>query len=491
MENPVLKVKVLRWPAHFLLFCAVGITSATGQAFTSVFAFDGENGRYPDLMSLVQGVDGRLYGTTAYGSRSKQGTVFAIGPAGLEVLHSFCSQGPPCTDGSQPTAGLVLATDGYFYGTTEIGGDSCNCGTIFKIDRRGKRFFTVHEFEQNDGRLPYSPLIQAADSFFYGTTVSGGPAGLGTIFKMSLNGALVVLHTFAGTDGVDPYAGLVQASDGNFYGTTYFGGFGCAGYGCGTVFKITPSGRFTTLHFFCSQMNCTDGAIPFSGLIQGADGKLYGTTTGAYGLGHGTVFSIATNGTLATIYSFCALPNCADGQMPTAGLAIGSDGNLYGTTVIGGTNGSGTAFSITPAGKLTTLYSFCSEDNCGDGANPEGGLTQGTDGRLYGTTFYGGSFTCLFEGTYGCGTIFGIDTDLPPFVTFVRAVGRVGGTVGILGQGFTGTTSVSLNGTPASFTVVSDTFLKATVPAGATTGYVTVTTPSGTLTSNVPFHVIP
>src|SRR5580692_10794533 len=138
MEKPVLKVKVLCWPVCFLLFFAVGKTSAIGHTFTILFPFNGVDGSEPFLMSLVQGVDGRLYGT-AVGSKIQEGTVFAIGPAGLEVLHSFCSQGPPCTDGSDPAAGLLLANDGYFYGTTQFGGDpSCirpyGCGTIFKID---------------------------------------------------------------------------------------------------------------------------------------------------------------------------------------------------------------------------------------------------------------------------------------------------------------------------------------------------------------------
>ncbi len=139
----------------------------------------------------------------------------------------------------------------------------------------------------------------------------------------------------------------------------------------------------------------------------------------------------------------------------------------------------GTVFQLTPTGILTTMHSFDSSD----GAVPIGGLIQATNG-----TFYGSSSQA---GPYNSGTLFSLDLGLGPFVTFVRAAGKVGQTGGILGQGFTGTTSVSLSGIPASFTVVSDTYIKATVPAGATTGYVTVTTPSGVLTSNVPFHVIP
>jgi len=188
-------------------------------------------------------------------------------------------------------------------------------------------------------------------------------------------------------------------------------------------------------------------------------------------------------GKLATLYSFCIQTNCTDGYTPMAGLVQGTDGNFYGTTGNGGMSDYGTIFEITPGGALTTLYSFCTQTNCTDGATPYGGLVEGTNGTLYGSTFYGG--------VDSDGTVFSLAKGLGPFVIFVRAAGKVGETGPILGQGFTGTTSVAINGIAADFTVISDTDIRATVPVSATTGYVTVTTPSGTLTSNVPFHVIP
>jgi uncharacterized repeat protein (TIGR03803 family) len=207
----------------------------------------------------------------------------------------------------------------------------------------------------------------------------------------------------------------------------------------------------------------------------------------------GTIFKIDQDGKLTTVYEFCSQPNCADGSEPIGALIQATDGNFYGATIGGGDStcnsgnggGCGTVFELNHLdGTLTTLHTF--EDT--DGSNPAGSFLQATNGTLYGTTLFGGEPLC--DKSYGCGTVFSLSMGLGQFVTFVRAAGKVGQTGGILGQGFTGTTGVSLNGTPASFTVVSDTFIRATVPAGATTGYVTVATPSGTLTSNVPFHVI-
>src|SRR5208283_2780235 len=202
----------------------------------------------------------------------------------------------------------------------------------------------------------------------YGTTEEGGanctPLGCGTVFKITPGGMLSTLHSFDGTDGANPFTGLVQATNGDLYGTT-----GSGGKGYGTVFKITPSGTVTTLYSFCSQSNCTDGEHP-SGLVQATNGDLYGTTaTGGvdWPYGWGTVFKITPSGTLTTLYSFCSQSKCADGESPGAGLVQATNGDLYGTTYSGGAFGGGTVFKITPSGTLTTLYSFCSQSNCSDG----------------------------------------------------------------------------------------------------------------------------
>jgi uncharacterized repeat protein (TIGR03803 family) len=268
---------------------------------------------------------------------------------------------------------------------------------------------TLVNFDGSDGSSLYSSVIQAGDGNFYGTTLSGGAHGFGTVFKVTPAGALTTLYSFDGTHGNGPHAGLVQGRDGNFYGTTYFGGT----HSQGTVFQITAAGVLTTLHSFCSQTNCTDGATPYAGLVQGADGGFYGTTF--YGATAGTVFKITSAGVLTTLYSF----GRTDGASPYAGLVQAADGNFYGTTTFGGTNfncsgnnACGTVFRMTPGGVLTSLYSFCPQPGCADGANPYAALVQASDGNLYGTTASGGgNQNCGSGGTPGCGTIFRITPD--------------------------------------------------------------------------------
>src|ERR1022692_651545 len=203
---------------------------------------------------------------------------------------------------------------------------------------------------------------------------------------------LTTIHRFCSQsgcpDGAGPYAGLVQAANGGLYGTTLVGGTNSAG----TIFKITPGGTLTTLYSFCPQTNCTDGATPGAGLVQAANGDLYGTTYFG-GTNGGTVFKITPGGTLTTLYNFCSQTNCTDGTGPLAGLVQAANGDLYGTTYFGGTNG-GTVFKITPGGTLTTLYSFCSQGvypGCTDGLNPDAGLVQAANGDFYGTTSSGGA----------------------------------------------------------------------------------------------------
>ena len=406
----------------FALCAASAISSA--QTLTTLASFDGTDGKTPQA-TLIQATDGNFYGTTPSGGAYGLGSVFKVTPAGtITTLYSFCAL-TNCVDGSGPTAGLVQASDGNFYGTTYYGGSNCvfgnlsqsGCGTVFQITPSGQ-LTTLYSFCQTgsgftcyDGSEPYSSLIQASDGNLYGTTVYGGNntndisninGGYGTVFRITLQGSLTTLFSFCNNlnvtgyclDGALPFAGVLQASDGNFYGTLYNGGTGTDNSG-GLVYKLTASSKFTVLHNFGSTRNWTDGAYPYASLIQGTDGNLYGTTrNGGYGgtLGGGTAFKITTSGKLTTLHRFRE----DQGEFPYSSLVQGKDGNFYSTlsgagpyTGIG--TPAGTAFLLSPKGDFRRFYSFCSQKNCTDGFGPFAGLVQGTDGKFYGLTLSGGA----------------------------------------------------------------------------------------------------
>ena len=464
-----------------LVFCIATAIVLPAQTFKTLVKFDGTNGGLP-VWELVQGTDGRFYGSTGFGGTGNNGTIFRITPAGmLTTLQGIGYSHMP-----------VQATDGNFYGTTPDGGPK-DAGTVFRITPKGE-LTTLYNFcsqaQCNDGDGPTGGVIQATDGDFYGTTPGGGTNNNGTIFKITAGGKLTTLYSFdsPGFSGTS----LVQGSDGDFYGTTSDGGANSDG----TVFKVTAKGKLTTLHTF----NFTDGKFPYDALIQAADGNFYGTTyTGGAndpqaceGIGCGTVFKITASGKLTTIYNFCAQTNCADGQWPSGSLVQAIDGNFYGTTEAGGAYGincpfgiCGTVFKLTPGGKLTTLHSFAGTD----GSDPYSGLVQGTNGNFYGTTEMGADLSC--GGGSGCGTVFSLSVRLGPFVETRPTSGKVETEVIILGNNLTGATGVSFNGSAARFKVVSSSEIKTTVPMGATTGAVAVTTPKKTLKSNVIFRVKP
>ncbi len=457
-----------------------GSASLPAQTFTTLHSFDGTDGRL-SFAGLVQATNGNLYGTTYYGGAKDSGEVFEITPGGmLTTLHSFCSKSG-CADGEYTYAVPIQGTDGNFYGTTYLGG-SKELGTVFKITPSGK-LTTLHTFDGADGSQPLVGLVQGSDGNLYGTTNIGGAQGDGEIFKITPSGTLTVLHSFCSksrcADGGYPYAVPIQSADGNLYGTTLEGG----AKGFGTVFKITPSGKLTTLHSFCTQSGCPDGQFPQTGLVQASNGNFYGTTITGGVYGDGTIFEITPSGKLTTLYNVCSESGCPDGNYLYAGLIQATDGNLYGIMDVGGANGGGTILKITLSGTLTTLYNFCSQSGCPDGQYPSGGLIQATDGNLYGTTADGGA--------NGDGTVFRLSVGLGPFVVTEPTAAKVGQTVKILGTNLTGATSVNFNGKVAAFTVASSSEITTTVPRGATRGEVQVATPGGTLLSNVSFGVLP
>ena len=501
-----------------IVLCFATTIGLRAQTFTTIFTSDGRSPALP--IALIQGNDGRLYGTSSAGGASGQhnptpgdGTAFAMTADGtLTALYSFCSLSL-CADGLNPGAGMTLGANGSFYGTTQgggVGGSDCDslygCGSIIVFNSVSKptRLYSFCSASRcADGQTPDEPLVQGFNGSFYGNTLYGGnidncQGGCGTIFRVTPSGQFATLHTFCESgsncpEGWNPQAPLVVGRDGNLYG-----GANGGSAPTGTLFRITPNGVFTKMHQFNKK---TDGDNP-SGLLMGSDGNFYGVSD-FYGAGAfcsdticGTVFKITPAGQFTTLYSFCSEANCADGAGPYSGIIQGSDGNFYGTTIEGGTNVNsavcfgapcGVLFRITPTGQYTVLYNFCSQADCADGKGG-GTLMQATDGKFYGTTTVGGLAGAC--GGVGCGTVFSLDMGLSPFVKPVPWFGKAGTSIDIQGNNLTSTTAVIFNGVAATFTVVSDTLIKATVPAGAGTGWIQVTTTSGALSSNVAFQAL-
>jgi uncharacterized repeat protein (TIGR03803 family) len=455
-----------RFPtALFATLVLVLCHASQAQTVRTIQAFNGTTGGlYPNYGSLTQGTDGQLYGITVEGGTYGLGTVYRQSSTGANnvVLHNF--SGP---DGSFPYANPTLGRDGYFYGNTALGG-TFNFGTLYKMDRVGNVTVLYNFTGGADSENPYAAPIQATDGNFYGTTIGNVGPIYPTVYKLSPSGAFSTIYTFPTSDAI-PWGGLIQASDGNLYVNSQDGGTN----GCGAITTLTTAGVVKATYSF----DCTSGGAPIAKLVEATDGNLYGTTAGGGTHGRGTVFRLnPSTGAVTTLYSFDA----QSGSGGASALAQGSDGDLYGTTENGGAHNVGSLFQLTLGGAYTRLYSFYGKIIPGAG---QAGLLQHTGGMFYGTTDQGGTFEA--------GTIYSLNMGLGPFVTFIRASGRIGQTAQILGRGLTGTTSVTFNGVPATnFTVVSDTYMTAVVPTGATTGKIVVTTPTGTLTSNVRFRII-
>ncbi len=501
---------MIRWiiVALVVFYGLSGAGSAQAQTFTSLYDFCSQSnctdGITPEA-ALIQGTNGSLYGSTFSGGTNNDGTLFRLGTSGeLTTLYSFCAAGGSCSDGMLPDAPLVLGANGNFYGVTQQGGPKGG-GAFFEITLAGT-LYSIGGLGGANG--PYDPLglVLGPTGNFYGTTFSGGYRNRGTVFSITPKGAVTTLYDFCKTGncaagGVYPEAGLVEGIDGNFYGSTSEGGKGTncpdAKGGCGTIFRITSQGDLTTLYSFCVESGCTNGFNPSGPMIQGVDGSFYGTNSlgginacsalGGGDYGCGTIFKISSTG-YQTLYSFCSQTACADGAIPGAALVQGSDGNFYGTTILGGAGGEGTIFKITPTGTFTLLYTFCSESNCADGGEPGAALIQDTNGKFYGTTALGGTTNTACN--YGCGTVFSLSVGLGEFVLAEPNSGSTGASVNILGTALSGATSVTFNGIPATFTVSSSSLITTSVPAGAASGEIEVVTPHGTIQSNVSFHVL-
>jgi uncharacterized repeat protein (TIGR03803 family) len=469
------------------------------------------------MAELIQGADGNYYTTTTAGGSGACpddvqgltpgcGAIVKITPAGvLSVFYSFPynSSNNTAPNGLRPAAGLLQGPDGNFYGVASQGGSSgtgfCQgdggiygCGTIFKLTPSGA-FTLLYSFcggygcgsHPPDGAAPLGRLVYSG-GYYYGTTQQGGEYNggynSGTIFRISPSGTYEIVHTFSGLsgtgDGAQPAAGLTLASDGNFYGTTQWGGTSENG----TVFKMTPAGTVTILYSFLS--DDPNGTEPWGALIQASDGKLYGTCYSGGADEAGTVFRISLAGVLEKIYDFVGTA----GSLPRAGVIQASDGNLYGTAWEGGAGDNGSIYQLTLGGVATLEASFGAL-----GYSPAGALVQGSDGKLYVTTPNGGGTNPNGVADDGTIDVFnaGLPKPKPGIARFVPKSGKVGAKVTISQGPYIGATEVSFNGTSATFKVKGSEFITATVPQGATSGPISVTTPGGTIKSTQSFTVLP
>jgi uncharacterized repeat protein (TIGR03803 family) len=354
---------------------------------TFLFGPDGTNS---PIDKLIEGADGALY-STALGSGSEAGGIYRITTGGaFTMLQNFTLFSPT----QFPWGGLVLGSDGNFYGTSEYGGSA---GNVFRLTPANGFNVAANFNGTTQGSTPrHDGLIQANDGAYYATAESGGfvapglcQFGCGTVFKFVPGVGLSALHAFVGTDGRAPDAGVIQASDGNLYGTANSGGAG----GRGVVYRVSLAGAYSVLHAFANG----EGGFPKGRVVEASDGNFYGTTPAGGANNMGVVYRVTPAGAYTTLHSFAGL----DGSAPQAALIAGPDGALYGTTAEGGAFFLGTIFRITLDGQFQTYFSFHGDD----GAHPYAALMRASDGALYGTTRQGGGFGCT-PGFVECGTVF-------------------------------------------------------------------------------------
>jgi uncharacterized repeat protein (TIGR03803 family) len=390
------------------------MVSAQAQTFTVLYSFKGTPDGEAPTGGIVRDRSGNLYGVTYGGGVSYAGTAFKLSPSHKEtVLYSFLAG-----YGANPNATMVRDAKGNLYGTTIYGG-AYNQGAVFKIDTR-KNETVLYSFNggvEYFGFIPNAVILDEQRNL-YGTTVIGGLGGgcfgygCGIVFKLDPAGKETVLYTFkGGTDGGYPSGPIVRDPAGNLYGETAYGGdLSCfPPYGCGTVFKLTPTGKQTVLHRFTGTGG--DGAQAWSGLVRDRKGTLYGSTVaGGTGPnctsqenGCGTVFKVDKTGKETILHSFTG--SGGDDAPGYATLALDAKGNIYGTTAGGGSgncnSGCGAIFMLDPAGKDTILYAFTGG---ADGQGPQTGVIVDSAGNIYGTTASGGDLSC--NNSYGCGTIY-------------------------------------------------------------------------------------
>jgi uncharacterized repeat protein (TIGR03803 family) len=518
---------------------------AIAQTVAGLYEYPGTNNNTTGLTntaSIAQGLDGNNYMSDQTDGEYGLGSVYDISPAGNPTtLYSFCEEGGSCsTTGALPFGGVTLGSDGNFYGTVQNGG-TYGFGQVVKLTSKGVRT-TVYNFTgalPGDGGAPDYPVFLATDGDLWGVQNNS----CGGVFKVTLKG-VISNYAFDCTNGSNPNL-PTEGSDGNFYGTTIRGGDASCG-GCGVIYKVTPAGKITVLYTFTA--SSSDGAYPYGVLVEGSDGNYWGVAEQGGTVGAGSIFKISPSGKFTQVYSFTGAP---DGAYPITGLTLGSDGNFYGTTNSGGENNAGAIFEITTSGKYSVLYSFV-PSTVGPGFGPCTVMFQNTNGIFYGNTcgnslggsyfyslnmglspfvrtvspsgqvgatieFLGQNFTGTTEVEFaGVAATFKVVSAteltavvpttavtglvsvvtpsgkltatsnflvLPTIKTIAPDSGPTGTLVTVTGSGLTGATSVTVDGKTASFTVVSSTEITVTVPSTAKTGKIVVTTKGGSATS--------
>ena len=471
-------IRVSLFAIAFLMllgFVAVNV-DAQNATYTDLYDFQCTNLDYQAQTSsgicypgkpgiIAQGTDGNLYGMG--NDQFSHGTIFRITRSGtLTNLYAFSE----VTGGSE---GLTLGPDGNFYGVTYYGGYGGECpnnlGSIFRLTPTGQ-LKNLHCFDGMDGQWPASPPIVGDDGYLYGTAFKAG-------YKISVMGDFQLLTTSIpyaeGATGHGSFAPLLLATDGNFYGVIPDADRNSGSTG-GTIYQMTPTGAVTVLYNFEPGANNAYllGEQPYGALTEGADGNLYGTTVVGGIEGCGVAYQLAPDGNPSREFS---IPGGNSGCYPYTGLVAASDGSLYGVTSYASQFTGGTFYSVTMGGAFNVSYALtpdCAGSFC-HGSNPYSTPMQATDGRVYGMTNQGGF--------YDQGVFYSLDVGAPAFVSTIQPSGTIGQIVGILGQNFTDATNISFNGIPANYTVVSDTYLTAVVPPGATTGPIAVAIPANLL----------
>jgi uncharacterized repeat protein (TIGR03803 family) len=430
-------LSAIRWPA-----CALAVIAVTHAPLDAgdivvhnfVAPLRGTN----PFAGVTRDRAGNLYGTTGFGGTANRGVVFKVDTEGQEtVLYSFTGG----ADGAVPEAGVIGDGAGNLYGTTNSGGAS-NAGVVFRLDAMGQETVLYSFTGGADGGYPYSGVIRDAAGNLYGTTTYGGGADLGVVYKVDATGHETVLHSFTGAgDGGHPNAGLILDAKGNLYGTTVNSG---TGFG-GVVFRMDPVGNETVLHSFSGE----DGVEPYGGVIGDGAGNLYGTTFYGGTSDNGVVYKLDAKGNETVLYNFTA---GADGGEPQAGLIRDAEGNLYGTTLFGGTgdcpSGCGVVFKLDAAGQQSVLHSFTGG---ADGANgyADPGLILDAEGNLYGTTSNGG-------GPASAGVVFELDPGGQETVLYTFTGGSDGANpyAGVISDGQGNLYGTTYSGGPANAGVV-------------------------------------